>query len=227
MAIPIDRSSNHRILFGALQYNIGRIITYSLLGIVAGSMGLTMNTYGFLQWLSIIAGGFLVLFAWRKYLYFNFKFRVPGTISQFGLQKLLGKIIRSKSPIKLLLLGGINGLLPCGIVFLVLMNAVLTGEIAASSLAMITFGIGTLPAMLAVTYATNNIGVKLRAKLNRSVPILLTFVGIIIILRGMNLNVPYISPGISRIEHLKATESGKTLKQDIEMNCCHNRQDCE
>lgn len=225
MAIPVDRSNNGRILFGALQYNLGRVVTYSILGAIVGSMGLTLNTFGILQWLSIIAGVFLILFAWRKYLQRFIFGKIPGINFQFGLNKMLGKVIRSKSPVKLLFLGGLNGLLPCGMVFAALLNAILTGEIIQSSLAMAMFGLGTLPAMLAVTFASNKIGTALRGKLSRVVPILLTVVGLLIVLRGMNLNIPYLSPEVKITEY--DSTSDDTTKPEVEMNCCADKDDCE
>lgn len=224
MAIPVDRSSNGKILFGALQYNFGRVLTYSILGAIVGSMGLTLNTFGVLQWLSIIAGIFLILFAWRKYLQRFIFGKIPGINIQFGLNKMLGKVIRSKSPVKLLFLGGLNGLLPCGMVFAALLNAILTGEIIQSSLAMVMFGIGTLPAMLTVTFASNKIGTVLRGKLSRVVPILLTVVGLLIVLRGMNLNIPYISPEVKISQH--DSTSDEIAKPKVVMNCCSEKEEC-
>ncbi|MFT6500098.1 MAG: sulfite exporter TauE/SafE [Crocinitomicaceae bacterium] len=222
MAIPVDRSNNRRILFGALQYNFGRIIIYSILGGIVGTMGLTLNTFGILQWLSIFAGVFLIFYAWRKHLKNAFFKRLPSFNFQFGLNKMLGKIIKSKSPLKLLFLGGLNGLLPCGMVFAALLNALLTGEILLSALAMAAFGLGTLPAMLAVTFASNKIGSSLRAKLKRVAPVLITLVGVLIILRGMNLNIPYISPEVKIME-----QTDKSAKPEVQMECCHTEENCE
>lgn len=231
MAIPVDRSSNGRILFGALQYNLGRIFTYSILGVIVGSMGFTLNTFGILQWLSIIAGVALILFAWRKYLQRLTFGKFPGLNINLGLNNLLGKVIRSKSPLKLLLLGGLNGLLPCGMVFFALLNAIQTGEIFQSALAMAAFGVGTLPAMLAVTFASNKISSTLRGKLNHVVPVMLTIVGVLIVLRGMNLNIPYISPEVKLTEQVSKndteSETEEAPKQEVVMDCCHSKDACE
>jgi len=229
MAIPVDRSSNGRILFGALQYNLGRIFTYSILGVIVGSMGFTLNTFGILQWLSIIAGVALILFAWRKYLQRLAFGKFPGLNITFGLNSLLGKVIRSKSPLKLLFLGGLNGLLPCGMVFFALLNAIQTGEILGSVLAMAAFGFGTLPSMLAVTFASNKISVALRGKLSRVVPVMLTVVGVLIVMRGMNLNIPYISPEVKFTEQVANSDDDEEKpKQEVKMNCCHSEEeDCE
>ena len=219
MAIPVNRSSNLHILSGTLQYNGGRVLTYTILGAIVGSIGLTINTMGVLQWLSIIAGIGLILYAWRKYFSNLFSGKLPTFGIQSFLNKGLGKVIKSKSPFKLVLLGGLNGLLPCGMVFAALLNAILTGEIWGSALAMAAFGIGTLPAMMAVTFMANKINSNTRQKMNKAVPYLLTIVGILVILRGMNLNIPFISPNTTVVEQVDA-ETGETETQ-VEMSCCH------
>ena len=223
MAIPVNRSSNLSILFGALQYNLGRILTYAVLGAIVGSIGLTIQTFGILQWLSIVSGVVLILFAWRKYLKQSFSGRFPSLGIQTKLNKGLGTIIRSKSPFKLLFLGGLNGLLPCGMVFTALLNAILTGDLLFSSLAMIAFGIGTLPAMIAVTFMTNKITNSARQKMSRMVPYLLTIVGLLIVLRGLNLGIPYISPSVQ----ISTNEQIETSSNEVEMSCCHSKDACE
>lgn len=225
MAIPVDRTSNWTILSGALQYNAGRIFTYTILGLIVGSIGLSIHTFGILQWISIIAGIGLIIFAWRKYLHtwvpnFSFSFGVESFIGN-----KLGKIIHSQSLFKLPLLGSLNGLLPCGMVFAALLNAILTGDIIYSALAMTAFGIGTLPSMLAVTFMASKINANVRIKMNRIVPYMLTIVGTLVILRGMNLDIPYISPNTSIVEEVNS-QTGE-LESNLEMSCCHSKADCD
>ena len=222
MAIPVNRKNNLTILSGALQYNFGRIITYSLLGALVGIIGLSIQTFGILQWLSIIAGIGLIIFAWKKYLYRIIPFKIPTFGFQTQLNKGLGKIIRSHSPFKLLLLGILNGLLPCGMVFVALSNAILTGDILSSSIAMLAFGVGTLPAMMAVVFMMNKISSVARQRMNKAVPYLLTIVGLLIILRGMNLGIPFISPTVKMVEKKIEKVDGKMeTESSVQMDCCH------
>lgn len=226
MAIPVNRSNNLTILSGSLQYNFGRIITYFILGLIVGSIGLTINTIGVLQWLSIAAGVGLILFAWRKYFGKIFNGSIPGIKIQSFLNKGLGKALKSKSPFRLLFLGNLNGLLPCGMVFAALLNAILTGDFLYSGLAMVAFGIGTLPAMVTVTFIANKISSSARQKMNRVVPYLLTLVGLLIVLRGMNLDIPYLSPKVTLVENQEESNIEST-SQEVEMSCCHSSDDCE
>lgn len=222
MAVPLNRSSNSRILFGILQYNTGRIASYTILGAIAGSVGLTINTFGLLQWLSIISGVLLVLFAWRKYFYRLFpKLHVNPIFSVF-ISNALSKTMRSGSVFKLGILGSLNGLLPCGMVFVGLTNALLAGSIYGSSLAMLAFGLGTLPSMIIVALVANRVTPSIRRKMNKVVPYMLTVVGILIVFRGLNLNIPYLSPSVHEGDN--ATDSSN---KNIEMSCCHSADNCE
>lgn len=223
IAIPVNRSNNLTIALGALQYNLGRITTYAILGLLIGSIGITINTFGILQWLSIIAGFGLILYAWRKYFQNIVSLKLPSTGIQPILNKGLGKIIKSKSPFKLLFLGALNGLLPCGMVFVALGNALLTGNVIPSALAMIAFGIGTLPAMIALTFMANKINASARKKLNRIVPYMLTLVGLLIILRGMNLGIPFISPSAKVVG--KVINEDRELESSVQIDCCHTSKD--
>ena len=222
LAVPVNRKNNATILFGAFQYNLGRIISYSLLGIVVGMIGLSIHTFGVLQWLSILSGIFLIIFAWRKYLSSFFTSHLPTLPIQKHLNTALGKVIRSKSPLKLSFLGLLNGFLPCGMVYAALLNALLTGDVAGSALAMVFFGIGTLPAMVSVIYMANKITPKLRGKFNKIVPYLITMVGLLIVLRGLNLGIPYISP-IIKLEPKEINSN----EQNLKMECCHSKESCD
>lgn len=227
MALPLDRRSNSTILFGALQYNLGRVVTYAILGIIAGSLGLTINTFGFLQWISIIAGALLILFAWRHIFQRIPAFHAPSLFVTSKLNQLLGKVIRSKNPSKLLFLGGLNGLLPCGMVYAALLNSILAGSPYSSALAMIAFGLGTLPAMIFVSFAAGKITGEHRRKFNSILPYLLTIVGTIIILRGMNLDIPYISPKVEINQKAEGKKESKEKEPEVTMSCCHSKDDCE
>ncbi|MEN9998436.1 MAG: hypothetical protein RI922_1426 [Bacteroidota bacterium] len=215
MAIPVNRTNSLTILAGVFQYNIGRILTYAWLGFIIGSVGITIETFGFLQWVSILAGVFMIVYAWRKWLAIHLSFGGP----KFGLQgfvsRNLGKVIASEIPFKLSLLGMLNGLLPCGMVYIGLTNALVAGSPLKSVYAMVAFGVGTFATMIAVGFAANKISMQLRSKLSKIVPYMLTLVGILIILRGLNLDIPYISPKMEEV-HLN------NQKVDVVMKCCYD-----
>ena len=99
----------------------------------------------------------------------------------------------------LFLIGLLNGLLPCGLVYMAVAGALATGNIVYSGLFMAFFGLGTLPAMLAMSYAGSFVSLTMRNKIKKAVPYILCFMGILLILRGLNLNIPYISPALGAV----------------------------
>lgn len=225
MAVPVNRKNNLTILSGTLQYNLGRVLTYALLGLIVGSIGLSINTLGLLQWISIIAGIFLIVFAWRKYLQHLLPMVKLNLSMHSFTNKYLGKLIRSKSPFKLSLLGMLNGLLPCGMVYVALGNALLGGDMLSGALAMAAFGVGTLPGMMAVTFMANKLSLQVRRRMNKAVPYILTIVGVMVVLRGMNLGIPFVSPNVNMAKVINQ-ETGEE-EETVTMSCCHSKSECE
>ena len=217
LAIPLNRSSKSAMLFGILQYHLGRVLVYAILGYIVGYIGMGIKLFGILQAISIIAGIGIIIYAWRNKLTF---FKNPFTSSLRHtslLSRSMGKIMRSESPVKLFLLGVLNGLLPCGMVYTALITAVVLGTPILSATSMLAFGLGTLPGLVAFSLFAQQLGNPIRSKINRYLPYLITVVGLLIVLRGMNLNIPYISPKVSFSEE----------KKEVVMDCCHKNTKCE
>ena len=217
LAIPLNRSSKSAMLFGILQYHLGRVLVYAILGYIVGYIGMGIKLFGVLQVISIIAGIGIIIYAWRNKLTF---FKNPFTSSLRHtslLSRSMGKIMRSESPLKLFLLGALNGLLPCGMVYTALITAVVLGTPILSATSMLAFGLGTLPGLVAFSLFAQQLGNPIRSKINRYLPYLITVVGLLIVLRGMNLNIPYISPKVSFSEE----------KKEVVMDCCHKNTKCE
>lgn len=95
-----------------------------------------------------------------------------------------------------LAMGMVNGLLPCGLVYIALAASIAGGSIKSGAMYMLVFGLGTFPIMLGVSLAGNFIGPVFRQKIYRLVPVLIVTLGLIFILRGMNLGIPYVSPNL-------------------------------
>lgn len=223
LAIPLDRSSKIKTLMGALLYNGGRVLMYGILGLIVGSIGLTIETMGVLQWMSILAGVLMIAYAWRKYIHFIHPTLKFEGINHF-VSKNIGKLLKVKSNWKLIPMGMLNGILPCGMVFAGLFNAAIAGSMIDGGLGMIAFGVGTLPMMLAVSFFAGRLNSELRIKFNAIVPYLLTVVGLMIILRGMNLGIPFVSPKLNVAQEQVVTQNESP---QLEMSCCHSETNCE
>jgi sulfite exporter TauE/SafE len=212
MSVPINRKSEFTILTSSFFYHTGRIITYSLLGILVGSIGFGINLVGILQSLSIIAGIGIILYAWRYQLLGQYSDTIFKTVLPYNINsRLMGKVVKNKSPFKPLFLGILNGILPCGMVYTALITSLLTGNAVSGSISMLFFGLGTYPTMIVLMYLTQKTATRFRSKINRFLPIILSIVGLLIVVRGLNLNIPYLSP--------QATFSEE--KNNIEVKSCH------
>lgn len=223
LAVPMKRTSRLGTLFQLLQYHFGRILVYAVLGAVFGLLGFTINSFGIMQWVSILFGVLMLLFAWRKWLLVS----LEKSLGILGFSKLFNgfyaKLFATRSPLKMFLLGALNGILPCGMVYLGVLNALLAGSALGSATAMFFFGIGTMPALLVVGFAAGSITPKVRSKIQLFVPYLMSVVALMLIVRGMNLGIPYLSPKVS----LQQTEVKKQQKQEVKMSCCHAGKACE
>lgn len=195
LALPLSNNSFFAKFSGAFIYNAGRIVTYSVFGLVFGLIGQTAALFGFQQWLSIGTGALILLF-----IIIPKKYKIQHSTSKFSnsffakLRLELGRLFTQKNHSSLFVIGLLNGLLPCGLVYMAVAGAIAAGDIGSSVLFMAAFGLGTLPIMWSVAFFGNYAGVSLRQKIRKVFPYLMAFMACLLILRGMGLGIPYVSP---------------------------------
>ena len=95
-------------------------------------------------------------------------------------------------------IGMLNGLLPCGLVYLAVAGASATSGAIEGASYMALFGAGTLPVMLSVIVAGNFISVNIRNHIRKAMPYVILLIGILFILRGLNIGIPYVSPKMDK-----------------------------
>jgi sulfite exporter TauE/SafE len=100
-----------------------------------------------------------------------------------------------------LALGFFNGLLPCGLVYLAVAGAVASGDTISGAVYMLAFGFGTLPLMFIFSAFGNWLGFKQRLFIRKYLPVFSVTIAILLILRGLNLGIPYVSPAFTRDVH--------------------------
>lgn len=194
LSVPVPATTNFAKFIAALLYNLGRVVTYAAMGAVIGLVGASFALFGFQQWLSILAGtAILIYLIWpRLNLYKKGHHRF-----QFILEKLrtsLSKLFKQRKYRSAFFIGLLNGLLPCGLVYMAIATAVATGSVAESSWFMAAFGLGTLPLMWAVTFFGNVISIKSRIAIRKAYPYIFFIMACLLIVRGMGLGIPYLSP---------------------------------
>lgn len=180
-----------------VSYNIGRTITYAAMGAIIGLIGKSFAMVGWQQNLSIGVGVvMLVIVVFTKYKHFDLPMSGPLNRLYLFVKKKLGPLLKSKSTFAPIVVGMLNGLLPCGLVYAALFAALSMGSIINSAMYMVAFGLGTIPIMLSLGVFSGFITPTIRTKLNKAVPYFLAALAIILILRGLGLGIPYISPNI-------------------------------
>lgn len=195
MCGPIVLALPGKTLMAKILYNSGRALTYAIMGLLIGIIGEGFSLAGYQQILSVIVGvAMLIIVLFTKYKHFDLP--LSGAISKLWIfsKKNLTPLFKSQSLGAPLLIGLINGLLPCGLVYAALFAAVAMGGMLESSLYMFVFGLGTAPLLIALAVFGNFLSPAVRSRFNKAVPYFLAFVAILIILRGLNLGIPYVSP---------------------------------
>jgi sulfite exporter TauE/SafE len=191
LALPATGNSRTALLLGRLAYNFGRILTYCTLGAVFGLAGKTLALAGFQRWVSLVAGLAILVG-----LIFSTKLATgnPLTFTVAWIKSGLGALLRRRSLASVFSLGALNGLLPCGLVYAACAGAVATGGVLSGVGYMAAFGLGTVPMMLAIGLVGKKLQFTLRFKLQRLIPASLALVALLLILRGLSLGIPYLSP---------------------------------
>jgi uncharacterized protein len=193
LALPVHHLPRGQQVTALLLYNIGRVITYSLAGLLFGWAGRGIYIAGFQQWFSISMG--IAILAMVVLSYKNNPL-TPLWLRSFHykVQHLMSRLLQSQNFYHYLLLGMANGLLPCGMVYLAIAGALSTSAVSQSVVFMASFGAGTLPAMLALSLFSVRIKLSLRQQLKKVIPYVVVCTAVLLILRGMNLGIPFISP---------------------------------
>jgi uncharacterized protein len=194
LAMPVVGPSKIEILASRVTYNAGRIGAYSVLGLGFGILGQSLVLAGFQQGLSIIAGVTMLAFVFLG----QKRFSSSGWRAACWIKSTFRTFLQRRSYRAVFALGAANGLLPCGLVYLAGTASAAFGDVTSAFLYMLVFGLGTLPMMLGIGVCGPTIMKYLqRFRLGPLLPIAATVVALLLILRGLALGVPYISPGVS------------------------------
>jgi uncharacterized protein len=198
IALPVPDSSNLSFFTGRILYNLGRVVTYAFLGAILGLVGSKIALAGAQQVVSIILGIVIIIAVLLPQKYKNFFAQHP-VIQKLAhpLKSNIGVLFSKGTFSAMFLIGILNGFLPCGLVYVALAGAIASGDAISGAAVMILFGLGTVPAMFAASVFGKFINIGIRTKIRKAVPVLAIILGVIFILRGMNLGIPMLSPKVS------------------------------
>lgn len=224
IALPLHGNTVLQKIFGGTLYNVGRTITYGIMGAIFGLLGQGIQMIGVQQKISVIMGVVMIFSVLFPALFKN-QYRMDKSMFSFvgKLKKRIGEMFSIRSFQSLFFIGMLNGLLPCGLVYMAIAGAIGTGNAAEGTLYMILFGLGTIPMLLTISLAGNIMSQAIRRKINKLIPFMVVVVGLLFILRGLSLGIPYLSPEKQKIEQKfeKSLEKNtSSLIQEPKGDCC-------
>jgi hypothetical protein len=193
LAVALPATGHTRVSFtlGRAAYNLGRVTTYGLLGALFGAIGMTFALAGFQRWASIGAGAAILLGLLASSRY---ALKTPVAKAVARIRAVFASLLGRRTMGSIFLLGLLNGLLPCGLVYVACAGAVAMGGFVSGVEYMLAFGLGTVPMMLSIGLLGKLIQVGIRLRFQRMIPACLVLLGTLLILRGMSLGIPYVSP---------------------------------
>ena len=194
LSLPVQFLPDKRKLFGIILYNIGRVLAYASIGLLFGLAGRQFFMGSLQQTFSIVLGSAILFFLILSQINKRAIEIPPVKTFQIKLQLIISRYIRRQNLYGIALIGFANGFLPCGMVYMALAGALGTGSVYGGIGYMMIFGLGTIPLMLSVTWFGFVVNMSLRNTVKRLTPVFIVIIGVMLILRGLNLNIPYLSP---------------------------------
>ena len=178
LALPPVGNSRASFVAGRLAYNAGRVTTYCFLGALFGLVGLSFALAGLQRWVSIGAGAAILI-----------GFLASSRLTMRNPVSRAVGWVRSG-------LGTLNGFLPCGLVYVACAGAAATGGFVSGLEYMAVFGLGTIPMLLSLGLAGRMLGAGFHIRFQRLIPVSVLVLGLLLVLRGLSLGVPYLSPDL-------------------------------
>lgn len=200
LSLPLQKTSFIKSAFQVLSYQFGRVLTYTILGMLVGFIGNSFSVFANQKALSLTIGIVLIVFvliqfsgAYSKTLNsLQFKFVAP-------ISKLMGKMFGL--PLWGFFAGFLNGLIPCGMVYLALATALNTATVEGGATFMFLFGLGTTPLMLMISLGGVYLKKYIRFNTQKLVPWFMLFIGTLFILRSADLGIAFLSPNTQSHNH--------------------------
>jgi sulfite exporter TauE/SafE len=195
LALPAPNRQPGRFVAGRVAYNLGRVATYCVLGLVFGLLGQAFSVAGLQQILSVALGVALLL----GLLLYRGRNVSGSTVVRLvtALKRPMASLLQQRSFVALAVLGLLNGLLPCGLVYVACAGAAATGHLLDGAGFMAAFGAGTIPMMFAISLSGSLVPIRIRLRLIKAVPVAVGLLAALLILRGLSLGIPYVSPDMS------------------------------
>ena len=191
LALPMHDGTANKPLRSVFQYNLARILTYSFIGLVVALLGEVVFMDKLHSGISILLGLVIILVAALSLDLEKSILKVPFFVTLLRpIQRRMGRLLSGQERFSQFKIGALNGLLPCGLVYMAILTALVSGSALKGGAMMFAFGIGTLPMMTTIPLLGATFKNKLRFKLRKWYPILLFSLGVLLVLRGVSFHLP-------------------------------------
>ncbi|MFP4845679.1 sulfite exporter TauE/SafE family protein [Winogradskyella sp. PE311] len=193
--LPVDRTNSFKKVSQIGIYHFGRLLAYSIIGVVFGMIGKSFYIFDLQQQLSIVIGTIMIVLVIIPYKTVGqYNLSKPLNKLIFKVKSNLGKALKKKTADTFLTIGFLNGFLPCGLVYMAVFGSIATGSLLNGSLYMVLFGIGTIPLMTTAIYLGKFLNSTIKQRIQKVIPVFVAIIGFLFILRGLGLGIPYLSP---------------------------------
>jgi uncharacterized protein len=192
LALPYAQEQRYLLLFQTLQYNFGRTFTYAFQGYLLGFLGQGLLWAGLQEILSVGLGFVFVGIALWSFFLLKGKRKNILSVTPFfqassaNIRRFFGFILRG--PRSHFLIGVVNGILPCGLVYWALATSVLMFSPVHSAAFMFFFGIGTMPLMMATIIGSRFVNRRVVTKFYKLIPVYQLLLGCVLIGRGLMID---------------------------------------
>jgi sulfite exporter TauE/SafE len=212
IALAVGGKGNKKFLFNKIVYNLGRSLTYALLGLIVGSLGFSLSLAGIQQGLSV-GMGLLVVVISLSYKKADQLLSIPalsGVVT--WIKSKLSLFLKSGSKTAFFSTGIVNGLLPCGMVYMALVVALGMQSPWTGAGYMFFFGLGTIPLLLGLMVSGDFLPLLRRQQFQKAIPYLGVIIGVLMVFRGLGLGIPGLSPELAVFDY---------GSQQVEITMCH------
>ncbi len=194
LAVAHGSSGRARALRTAVLLNLGRVLTYMAIGALFGLFGRGLGLAGLQRAVAIALAGLMAAVLLVPTVADRMKRPLMPAAWMARLRTAVATRLHRGRPTTVLATGMLNGLLPCGLVYAAVAGALAQDGAASGALFMAAFGLGTWPALFAVRLAGLSVGGRLRTHLSRWMPVGYALMAGLLLVRGLALDIPYLSP---------------------------------
>ncbi|AWW32387.1 sulfite exporter TauE/SafE family protein [Echinicola strongylocentroti] len=210
IALAVSAADSKSFWWRKLWYNLGRTLTYGALGLLIGFVGQGFQLVGLQQWVSILLGGVIIIFA----LLYKRSERALASGGMYGLvakvKSSLGYWLKKGGTTAFFMTGLVNGFLPCGMVYIALLASLALSNPWQGAMYMVAFGLGTLPLLFLLMVGSDVFSPMWRQRLFKMMPYFAVLIGVLFIFRGLGLGIHFLSPELGGFD-LTAGASEMTI----------------